>query len=519
MNENPITVSCDMRERLCLDSRTEPSAIVIFGASGDLTKRKLIPAIYALFQRGLLAADFAVVGVARTSKSNEEFRAEVRAAIAGKTINLSGEGDVASSVEDFVRRFSYVAGAYDQKDTYEAIKVELNRVDELFATNQKALFYLATPPNLFEIIVRGLWEGQLVSEEDGWRRVIIEKPFGRDLESAIALDASLKKYIKETQLYRIDHYLGKETVQNILMLRFANAIFEPLWNYRYIDKVEITVAEELGVEKRAGYYDKAGALRDMFQNHMIQMLSLIAMEPPAEFEADSYRNEIVKLISTIRPLEQQNLADIAVRAQYEESADAERPGLAYRSEEGIVPDSMTETYVALKLWIDNWRWRGVPFYLRTGKRLTRKSSEIAITFKPIPHSIFKPIRPQDFSPNVLLLRMQPQEGMGLFMEVKAPGSKLCVSTLEMNFSYNDFITETIPDAYERLILDALLGDQTLFVRNDAVEASWRLFMPLLQDWQRGAGSTLPLATYPSFSDGPKEAETLIEGGRDTWRKI
>ena len=358
-----------------------------------------------------------------------------------------------------------------------------------------------------------------MDEEEAWSRVIIEKPFGHDLESAVALDKSLKRYIKESQTYRIDHYLGKETVQNILMLRFANAIFEPLWNHTYIEKVEITVAEELGVEKRAGYYDKAGALRDMFQNHMVQMLSLIAMEPPAIFEADAYRDEIAKLISSIRPLEGQDLGKISVRGQYVEAVDSERPAVGYRKEEGVAPNSQTETYVALKLFIDNWRWRGVPFYMRTGKRLPKKSSEIAITFRPIPHSIFKPIRPKDFNQNVLLLRMQPHEGMGLSLEVKSPGSKLCVNTLEMDFSYSDFMQgEDIPDAYERLILDALLGDQTLFVRNDTVEASWRLFMPLLRAWEADLDN-VPLCFYPAYSEGPKETNEILEGGSLQWRKI
>ncbi|MBP9624351.1 MAG: glucose-6-phosphate dehydrogenase, partial [Veillonella sp.] len=408
---------------------------------------------------------------------------------------------------------------YTDPATFAALDEELQRVSEVHKTEGNALFYLAMPPTMFEPIIKGLALQGLLEEKDSWARVIIEKPFGRDLESAVALDRALKQYIKESQTYRIDHYLGKETVQNILMLRFANAIFEPLWNHTYIEKVEITVAEELGVEKRAGYYDHAGALRDMFQNHMIQMLSLIAMEPPAVFEADAYRDEIAKLISSIRPLDGQDLGQISVRGQYVESVDPERPAAGYRKEEGVAPRSQTETFVALKLFIDNWRWRGVPFYMRTGKRLPKKSSEIAITFKPIPHSIFKPIRPKDFSQNVLLLRMQPHEGMGLSLEVKSPGSKLCVNTLEMDFSYSDFMQgEDIPDAYERLILDGLLGDQTLFVRNDTVEASWRLFMPLLKAWEADFDN-VPLCFYPAFSEGPKEANEILEGGSLTWRKI
>ena len=510
MKAKPMTVSCNYREQLCVDSAPGPGTIVIFGASGDLTKRKLLPAIHDLFERKLLPEKFAVIGVARTEMTNEAFQEEVREAMAAN-------GDTVT--DDFLARFSYVAGQYTEAAMFELLETELKRVSEAHGTEGNALFYLAMPPTMFEPIVKGLAEQGLLDEEEAWSRVIIEKPFGHDLESAVALDKSLKRYIKESQTYRIDHYLGKETVQNILMLRFANAIFEPLWNHTYIEKVEITVAEELGVEKRAGYYDKAGALRDMFQNHMVQMLSLIAMEPPAIFEADAYRDEIAKLISSIRPLEGQDLGKISVRGQYVEAVDSERPAVGYRKEEGVAPNSQTETYVALKLFIDNWRWRGVPFYMRTGKRLPKKSSEIAITFRPIPHSIFKPIRPKDFNQNVLLLRMQPHEGMGLSLEVKSPGSKLCVNTLEMDFSYSDFMQgEDIPDAYERLILDALLGDQTLFVRNDTVEASWRLFMPLLRAWEADLDN-VPLCFYPAYSEGPKETNEILEGGSLQWRKI
>lgn len=513
MNGRSIPVSANLLEQLCIETTPEASTIVIFGASGDLTKRKLLPAIYSLFRRGLLPDNFAVIGVARTAMTDEAFQAEV-----ADSIRKYGEERAETPADAFAGHFCYTPGSYDDSGTYDLLKERLKQVASERRTEGNVLFYLATPPVLFLPIIKGLAESSLLDEEvcGGWSRVIIEKPFGRDLASAVALDRDLKQYIKESQLYRIDHYMGKETVQNILLLRFANAIFEPIWNFHYIDHVEITVAEELGIEKRAGYYETAGALRDMFQNHMIQMLSLIAMEPPAAFEADPYRDEIVKLISSIRPLDSKHLGNTAVRAQYGASADGTLP--AYRQEDKVDPNSMTETYVALKLFIDNWRWRGVPFYMRTGKRLPRKSSEIAITFKPIPHSIFKPIRPQDLSPNVLILRMQPEEGMGLSLVVKSPGSKLCVNTLEMSFSYSDFIEESIPDAYERLILDALLGDQTLFVRNDTVEASWRLFMPLLEAWGRNDAGT-PLCTYPAGSEGPEEAAQLLEGGSLLWRRI
>ena len=486
-----MNVSYNVKEELCIEHTPGAGAIVIFGASGDLTKRKLLPAIYSLFQRGLLSPKVAVVGVARTAMSHDEFREQVKASILG---------DREPSAEElaFIERFSYVSGQYTEPSTYVALREELERVATAHCTGGNALFYLAMPPELFEPIVRELHGAKLLEEVGSWSRVIIEKPFGHDLESAIALDESLKQYITEEQTYRI---------------------FEPLWNRKYIERVEITVAEELGVEKRAGYYDGAGALRDMVQNHMIQVLSLIAMEPPASFNADDYRDEIAKLISSIRGLHRQKLGDIAVRGQYTDSGNTERPAPEYRKEENVPPTSTTETYVALKLFIDNWRWRDVPFYLRTGKRLPKKSSEIAIIFKPIPHSIFKPFHAKDFNQNVLVLRMQPNEGMGLSLEVKSPGSKLSVNTLEMDFSYsNSKELADIPDAYERLILDGLLGDQTLFVRNDAVEKSWRLFKPLIEAWERNDEET-PLCFYPAFSEGPKEAEELLEGGSWSWREI
>ncbi len=507
MLDRPITVSGSLREQLCIEHKPTPSAIVIFGASGDLTKRKLLPAIYSLYERRLLPKNFAVIGVARTSLSDAAFQEDVRQSIA----SLDGE-----MKEAFISRFSYVTGAYDSGDTYTGIKAKLESCQMAHHTEGNVLFYLATPPSLFEPIVKGLSEGNLLQEEKGFSRVIIEKPFGHDLDSAIELDKKLKQYIPENQVYRIDHYLGKETVQNILILRFANAIFEPLWNREHIDSVEITVAESLGIGSRAGYYDESGALRDMFQNHMMQMLALIAMEPPAIFKADPYRDEIVKLMRALRPMDKQDLKDISVRAQYDSSGDGSQ--IAYRKEQNVGPESKTETYVALRLMIDNWRWKGVPFFMRTGKSLKRKKSEIAITFKKIPHSIFTPIEPDHFAQNVLVLRMQPEEGMGLTLEVKSPGSKLCVNTLEMNFSYSDFIDKTIPDAYERLILDALLGDQTLFVRNDAVEASWRFYAPLLKAWEENRVET-PLFFYESGSEGPEEAKSILKGSKLTWRPL
>lgn len=483
-----------------------PGTYVIFGASGDLTKRKLIPAIYALYERRLLPKQFAVIGVARTEMTREEFRQEVRESIA----NIYTDE---ARMERFLTHFYYVAGAYNKESTFKDLRAEEVVAEQEWKTEGNALYYMATPPSLFLTVVQGLYREGLLDEPDGrWARVIIEKPFGHDLESAIQLDKDLKKYTKESQLYRIDHYLGKETVQNILILRFANAIFEPLWNRKYIEHVELTVAESLGVGSRAGYYDGAGALRDMFQNHMMQMLALIAMEPPAKFTADDYRDEIVKLIRSLRPVTAESAGEMSVRGQYTTS-EALR---GYLEEENIPSTSKTETYVGLKTYIDNWRWQGVPFYLRTGKGLSKKKSEIAITFKKIPHSIFDDADAHEYEPNVLVLQMQPEEGMGLSIQVKTPGPNMQVNTLQMKFSYQDFITEAIPDAYERLLLDGFIGDQTLFVRNDAVEASWRFFMPLLDAWKADAPGT-DIRYYEAGSEGPDTASLWKEEA--TWRPL
>lgn len=509
MSERKITVSGNLKDHLLIESSPSPGTIVIFGASGDLTKRKLIPAIYALYQRNLLPENFAVIGVARTKMDDKQFQAQVRQSIKNF---MNDETDTSK----FVERFAYVSGSYDNAETYKGVDERISEATLKYGTEGNAFFYMATPPQLFLTITKGLFDGGLLDENQSWRRLIIEKPFGHDLASAIDLDKNLKQYAKESQIYRIDHYLGKETVQNILMLRFANAIFEPLWNSRYIDRVEITVAEELGIGSRAGYYDNAGALRDMFQNHMMQMLSLIAMEPPATVTADEYRDEIVKLIKSLKPLDTSDLSKISIRGQYE--VNHEKGMFGYHQEPNIPENSKTETYVALKLEIENWRWQGVPFYMRTGKRLPQKKSEIAIFFKQIPHSIFKPIKPEEFNSNVLVLRMQPHEGMSLGIEVKSPGSKLGVNTLEMSFSYSDFIKDSIPDAYERLLLDALLGDQTLFVRNDAVEASWAFFKPLMDAWANDDEKT-PVCLYKAGTAGPKEANNILKGSANEWRSL
>ena len=505
-----LALHTDVREQLCIEQEPDPCTIVIFGASGDLTHRKLVPALYALYSKNLLPECFAILGVARSNLGRDSFRQTVRKAL------METDGADHALIESFCSHCSYISGNYSDAALYENLQGVLGALCEEFHTCGNMLFYFATPPSLFITIAGGLAAAGLTADQPhtGWSRIVIEKPFGRDLDSSIAIDKALKQHLAEKQIYRIDHYLGKETVQNILILRFANAIFEPLWNRKYIDHVQITVAETLGVENRAGYYEQAGALRDMFQNHMIQMLALTAMEPPATFEADMYRDEIVKLIRTIRPFPAGELNRWIVRGQYEAARD--KTGRAYRREEGVNPQSPVETFVAMKLMIDNWRWQGVPFYIRSGKRMEQKVSEIAIVFKPVPHSIFAPVRPEDLSPNILVLKIQPEEGIGLHLEAKTPGPKLCMNDLSLNFSYQDIFGSATPNAYERLLLDCMTGDQTLFVRNDAVELSWQLFMPVLEAWERYPAAN-PLRFYSSRSWGPREADSLLAQDGRQWR--
>lgn len=513
MTTRNLALHTDIRQQLCIESKPDSCGIVIFGASGDLTSRKLIPALFVLYVKKLLPERFFILGCARSAMDDEKFRVVVREA-------LQELHESEAEKESFIARCHYLAGNYSQAGLYEAMQALLEELHDQYNTGGNCLYYLSVPPNLFIPITEGLGEAGLLVELSckRWSRVVIEKPFGHDLASSIATDKALKKHLEETQIYRIDHYLGKETVQNILILRFANAIFEPLWNREYIDHVQITVAETLGVENRAGYYESAGALRDMFQNHMTQMLALVAMEPPSLFQADRYRDEIVKLIRAIRPIPIERLDEWVVRGQYVEGYMKDAFARSYRTEEGVNPCSTTETFVALKLMVDNWRWHGVPFYLRSGKRLNTRVSEIAITFKTVPHSIFAPIKPEHLSPNVLVLKIQPEEGIGLTMEAKTPGPKLCMNGLTLNFSYKDIFGETTPNAYERLLLDCMIGDQTLFVRSDAVELAWQVLSPIIDGWQK-LPELNPLRFYPSGSWGPAEADTLLEEDGRSWRQL
>lgn len=498
------------------EPRANPFGLVIFGASGDLTKRKLIPALFRLMQSGLLPDHWYVTGAGRTRMDDEGFRKVVRDSIQG----LDESGPVqAGLIDRFINRFHYLAGDSREPGYYARLTKRLNELDKDHQTGGNRLYYLATPPDNYSAIIKQLGEAGLNRpvKTAHWNRIIIEKPFGTDLASAQALNRKVAQVFKEDQVYRIDHYLGKETVQNILFFRFANAIFEPIWDRRYIDHVQITVAEGIGIEHRAGYYEHAGALRDMFQNHLLQLLCLIAMEPPASFDPDTVRDERAKVLKSIRPIPAGKIEAFAVRGQYGPGIVNGQRVDGYRSERGVPPDSTTETFSALKLYIDNWRWQGVRFYLRSGKRLAKRKAEIAIEFKWVPHLLFKPLDPKAIQPNTLVFRIQPEEGIQLTFQSKHPGPKLCLDNVTMEFDYQDSFKGPSPDAYEHLLLDCLMGDQMLFARRDWVELSWAFITPILEAWKEAPDSGGP--NYGAGSTGPGEAERLIEQDNRHWRPL
>ncbi|MBD3182874.1 glucose-6-phosphate dehydrogenase [Candidatus Poribacteria bacterium] len=506
----------DVRGGFCMDTQTDNFGVIIFGASGDLTNRKLIPALFSLYRSGRLGSNFFIFGVARTKMSDEEFRKKVNESLEGEA-----KKDSMNEAKDFAKRCFYHVGEYDDSETYNSLKKRLADLEKKHSTKGNRLFYLATPPKIYSPIVNNLSSAELTQEPEGnssYIHLIVEKPFGRDLKSAVELDKELHQYLREDQIYRIDHYLGKETVQNILMFRFANAIFEPIWNRRYIDHVQITVAESLGVEHRAGYFEQTGLLRDMFQNHMLQMLALVAMESPTSFEADRVRDERVKLMRSLRPFPLDDLDKYIIRGQYISGCIDNENVPSYREEPGVDSDSKIETFIAAKLFIDNWRWQGVPFYMRAGKRLRKKISEIAIVFKHVPYSMFAPLSPEELSPNVLVLNVQPEEGISLTIQAKQPGAKLCMNPLSMDFRYKDLYGLEMPDAYERLLLDCMLDDQSLFWRSDGIEASWAFVTPVLEKWAEDC-QICPLTTYESGSWGPKEADQIIKQDERNWREL
>jgi len=507
-NIGPSVVEQDI---ICAETVAPSTAMVVFGASGDLARRKLLASIFQLFQRDLLSEHFYLIGAGRKQLSDETFRQNARQAIQESLSNLS-----INEAENFIKKFYYVSGDYEDVSFYKNIKNRLIELDKKYKVDGSCIFYLAVPPFLYSSIVEQLGcAGLSCSDEPDSKpqpRLVVEKPFGRDLQSAAELNRKIHRCFNESQIYRIDHYLGKETVQNILIFRFANTIFEPLWNRNFIDHIQITIAESIGVEHRGSYYDKAGALRDMFQNHMLQMLALAAMEPPASFEADHIRDEKVKLLRSIRPFSLQSNPANLIIGQYGPGMIEGENVVGYQDEPGVEPGSKTETFVAAKLFVDNWRWKDVPFYLRTGKRLARKHTEIAITFKKVPHSMFASSGLDDIAPNILVLRIQPEEGISLGFQAKRPGSKICMSTLNMNFNYRSVFRVDMPEAYQRLLLDCMVGDQTLFTRQDDVEVSWRLLAPILQ----GGGDDSMFHEYSAGVESFSAVDTLIESDGRKW---
>jgi len=493
--------------------KPDPFTLVIFGASGDLTARKLMPAVYGLFRDGLLPDAFSVVGYARTPETDESFRAGMREA-AQKFVR-SGSFDEAAW-KAFASRLSYVSGSYDAPG-FRLLKSKLDEAAARDGTRGRCLFDLATPPAAFGDIVGGLLEAGLSLPREGdssWPRIIVEKPFGSDLATARELNKRLQRAFSENRIFRIDHYLGKETVQNLLVLRFANSIFEPLWNRDFVDHVQITVLESVGVEGRGRYYDQTGALRDILENHMMHLLCLVAMEPPVALDADAVRGEKVKLLRALKPMPPACVSDQVVRGQYSAGESAGAPVPAYRDEPGVSPDSVTETFLALKAFVDNPRWQGVPFYLRTGKRMPVRLTEISIHFKAAAHPLLRAAHNAPPPPNVLAVRIQPNEGITLRFQVKVPGPAMEIRPFGMDFDYVSAFGKEPPDAYERLLLDAALGDSTLFIRDDEVEAAWSFVGPIVESCDARKPVKIPL--YPAGSWGPAEADRLIQADGRRW---
>jgi glucose-6-phosphate 1-dehydrogenase len=495
----------------------EPCTVVIFGASGDLTGRKLLPALFNLVAEGALTAPLAIVGFARRDQSDDSFRVKMREDLAEFSRTRPEQY---AGLDSFLGSITYHRGSFDQQEDFVSLKRRLNELELKRGGPHNRLYYLATPPESFPEIIRQLKSAGLAGSEleaSGWNRIIIEKPYGRDLASAWTLTGAVHSAFSEKQVYRIDHYLGKETVQNILAFRLGNGIFEPIWNRTYVDHVQITVSETLGLENRAGYFDKAGIARDMLQSHILQLFSLIAMEPPVAFDASHIHDEKAKVLRSVRHPDLSDMSRFLVRAQYREGSVGGQKVPSYRDEPGVEPSSMTETYLAIKLEIDNWRWAGVPFYIRTGKRLAKKISEVDIIFREPPHRIFTQAGTEKIHANVLGIKIQPEEGISLSVGCKRPGQFYDISPVNMEFNYATSFGVASPEAYERLLLDAILGDSTLFARADEVELSWELLDPIITAWKNEPG--YPLAFYEAGSWGPAEAAALMTRGGREWHRL
>ncbi|MBA3723175.1 MAG: glucose-6-phosphate dehydrogenase [Parachlamydiaceae bacterium] len=513
-----MTFSNPLLEGTRTAKSAESCILVIFGATGDLTARKLIPALYNLARDGQLPAHFACVAFARRDKTNETFRNELLEDVNNYSRSKPVDADLWKS---FREKIFYHQSEFDNDDGYEKLNHLLHQLDAQFDTKGNRVFYLSTQPSFFTTIVEKLNQHHLIYNpatiKDKWTRVIIEKPFGHDLESAKMLQQELIQHLDESQIYRIDHYLGKETVQNLFVFRFGNPIFESIWNNNHIDNIQISVSEEMGIGTRGRFWEEAGMLRDIVQNHVMQLLSLVAMEPPAKLDADSIRDEKVKVLESIRPLPLDTMDDIAIRGQYGPGYINGEPVKGYREEDNVDPHSSVETYVALQLIIDNWRWAGVPFYVRAGKRLPKRSTEIAITFKNAPRFLFKTDAAKEIEPNVLVIRIQPDEGISLKMNCKVPALTTAIQPVKMDFRYGAYFGSTPPEAYERLICDCMAGDNTLFARDDEVIASWKLLTPLLNHWANQSPIDFP--NYQSGTWGPEASEKMLKLQGRRWKLI
>jgi glucose-6-phosphate 1-dehydrogenase len=489
-----------------------PTSLVIFGATGDLAHRKLLPALYNLAHEGALPERFELIGVARRDQSNEDF-AEIARESIERFSRTKPDPDVLKGLLSDLR---YVAGTFDDDNVYSELEKTLEEFDKQAGHPMNRVFYLATAPEFFPVIGGKIGQAGLADAEQAEVRIVIEKPFGSDLASARKLNADLQEVFQESQIFRIDHYLGKETVQNLMAFRFANTLFEPVWNRNFVDSVQITAAEDIGIEGRAGYYDHAGALRDLVQNHMLQLLALLTMEPPASFEANRLRDEKLKVLESIVPPAVEEVASMARRGQYGPGEFQGKHVPGYLEEDGVPPDSRTETFAALRLGVSNWRWAGVPIYLRTGKRLARKDTEIVVTLKPVPHMAFQSSGSVGVQQNQIILTVQPDEGVSISVGAKIPGARMRIRPVHMEFHYGTSFVSQSPEAYERLILDAMRGDATLFTRNDEIEALWGIVDPILTAWHEDTTSEIP--QYEPGSQGPEEANQLLDEGH-TWRRL